>query len=139
MRYKPYKSDLSDAQWGLLEPLIPPEKPRGRHRSVNLREVVNGIFYVQRTGCSWEMIPHDLPPSSTVYCYFRKWQRSGVWAAMNQQLRYRVRQGFGKDLKPTAVSADSQSVKTAEKRGRSMAMTEVKRPLRGVPRVASGI
>lgn len=72
MKRKAYKSDLTMEQWRLLEPLIPPEKPGGRHRTVDMSEVVNGIFYVLRTGCSWEMLPHDLPPYSTVYFYFRR-------------------------------------------------------------------
>lgn len=74
-RYLLLKSPVTDEQWQLLEPLIPPEKSGGRHRTVNMREVINGIFYVLRTGCSWEMLPHDLPPYSTVYFYLELWFR----------------------------------------------------------------
>ena len=123
MKRKAYKSDLTDEQWQLLEPLIPAEKPLGRHRSVEMREVVNGIFYVLKTGCSWEMLPHDLPPYSTVYFYFRRWQKRGVWEQLNQVLRERVRHQQGKSPQATAAIVDSQSVKTTEKRGNYTALT----------------
>ena len=116
MNRKAYKSDLTDLQWQLLEPLIPAEKPLGRHRSVDMPEVVNGIFYVLKTGCSWEMLPHDLPPYSTVYYYFRRWQKRGVWEQLNQVLRERVRHKQGKSPQATAAIVDSQSVKTTEKK-----------------------
>lgn len=88
MTRKADKTDITDAQWQILEPLIPPAKTGGHPRTVNRREVVNGIFYVLRTGCGWEMLPHDLPPYSTVYHYSRRWllrttlcarQKTGVW------------------------------------------------------------
>lgn len=122
MKRKAYKSDLTMEQWKLLEPLIPPEKPGGRHRTVDMCEVVNGIFYVIRTGCSWEMLPHDLPPYSTVYFYFRRWQKRGVWQKMNDALREQVRIEASRNPQPSAAIADSQSVKTTEKRGRSTAL-----------------
>jgi putative transposase len=122
MKRKAYKSDLTMEQWKLLEPLIPPQKPGGRHRTVDMYEVVNGIFYVIRTGCSWEMLPHDLPPYSTVYFYFRRWQKKGVWQKMNDALREQVRIEAGRNPQPSAAIADSQSVKTTEKRGRSTAL-----------------
>ena len=109
---------MTDAQWQILEPLIPPAKPGGHPRTANMREVVNGIFYVLRTGCGWEMLPHDLPPYSTVYYYFRRWQKKGVWQQMNKALRQQLRQGEGRSSQPSAAIADSQSVKTTEKRGR---------------------
>lgn len=124
MPRKAYKSDLSDRQWRIIEPLIPGAKPGGHPRTVNITEVVNGIFYVLKTGCSWEMLPHDLPPPSTVYYYFRRFERQGVWQQMNRQLRRQVRQGMGRHILPHAASADSQSVKTTQKRGRSMALME---------------
>lgn len=74
MDRKPYPSDVTDGQWRLIEPLIPPPKPGGRPREVDLREVVNGILYVVRTGCSWRQVPHDFPPWITVYYYFRRFQ-----------------------------------------------------------------
>lgn len=118
MTRKAYKTDITDAQWQILEPLIPSAKTGGRPRTVNMREVVNGIFYVLRTGCGWEMLPHDLPPYSTVYHYFRRWQKTGVWQQMNTALRQRLRQEQGRNLQPSAAIADSQSVKTTEKRGK---------------------
>ncbi|MEM8831568.1 MAG: IS5 family transposase [Cyanobacteria bacterium P01_G01_bin.19] len=117
MSRKPYKSDLTDAEWLIIEPLIPPAKKGGHPRTVEMREIMNGIFYVLKTGCSWEMLPHDLPPSSTVYSYFRLFQKQGVWQSINRQLRRRVRQGFGRSSKPTAASVDSQSVKNDRKKG----------------------
>lgn len=131
MSRKAYKSDLSDAQWRIIEPLIPPAKPGGHPRTVNIREIVNGIFYVLKTGCSWEMLPNDLPPSSTVYYYFRRWQKRGVWQQLNRHLRQKVRTESGRSEKPSAACADSQSVKTTQKRGRSMALMGAKR-LKGV-------
>lgn len=123
MKRKAYKSDLTDSQWKLLAPLIPAEKPGGRHRSVEMREVINGIFYVLKTGCSWEMLPHDLPPYSTVYFYFRRWQKRGVWEQLNQVLRERVRHEQGKSPQATAAIVDSQSVKTTEKKGKCTVST----------------
>jgi putative transposase len=120
MTRKAYKTDITDAQWQILEPLIPPAKTGGHPRTVNMREVVNGIFYVLRTGCGWEMLPHDLPPYSTVYHYFRRWQKTGVWQEMNTALRQRLRQEQGRNPQPSAAIADSQSVKTTEKRGKCM-------------------
>lgn len=117
-----YKTDLSDAEWAIIRPLIPPEKPGGRPRSVDMREVLNAIFYLNKTGCSWEMLPKDFPPYSTVYYYHRRWQRRGVWEEINRRLRELVRQDVGKNALPTAAAIDSQSVKTTEKKGRSMAM-----------------
>lgn len=117
-----YRTDLSDAEWAIIRPLIPPEKPGGRHRSVDMREVLNAIFYLNKTGCSWEMLPKDFPPYSTVYYYHRRWQRRGVWSQINHRLRELVRQEVGKNVLATAAAIDSQSVKTAEKKGRSMAM-----------------
>lgn len=79
---QPYNTDLTDAQWALIEPLIPPAKSqhgRGRQRTVNLREVINAILYLNRTGCSWQLLPHDFPPPKTVYQYYRRWTRTALW------------------------------------------------------------
>lgn len=91
-----------------------------------MRAVCNGIYYQLKSGCQWEMLPKEFPPSSTVYAYYRKWQRRGVWEQLNHALRDQVREQMGKSTQPTAIAADSQSVKTAEKRGRSMALTAAK-------------
>ena len=123
MTRKTYKSDLTDKEWQIIKPLIPPPKPGGHPRTVDMREVVNAIFYLLRTGCSWEMLPHDFPPYSTVYYYFRRWQRRGIWQQMNQVLRDQVRMKQGKAAQATAAIIDSQSVKTTEKKGKCMAST----------------
>lgn len=114
---KPYPSDLSDPEWERLRPLLPPAKRRGRKRVVDLREIVNAIFYVLRTGCAWDYLPHDFPPSDTVYGYFRDWKNDGTWAKLNETLRGQVRQAVGKAVEPSAGVIDSQSVKTTEVRG----------------------
>jgi len=118
---KGYKSDLTDKEWQIIKPLIPPPKPGGHPRTVDMREVVNAIFYLLRTGCSWEMLPHDFPPYSTVYYYFRRWQKRGLWEQMNQVLREQVRMKQGRSPRATAAIVDSQSVKTTEKKGKCMA------------------
>ena len=130
MTRKPYKSDLTDAEWIIIQPLIPSQKKGGRPRTVNMREILNGIFYVLKTGCSWEMIPNDLPPHSTVYSYFRLFQKKGTWQQIkqiNRELRQSFRKSLGREPKPTAASVDSQSVKTTVKRGRFMASTGAKK------------
>ena len=117
MERNPYPSDLTDEQWSLIESHIPPEKPGGRHRSVNMREMINGILYLNRTGCSWRMLPHDLPPWGTVHYYYRRFRREGVWPNIHDRLREQVRTDAGKEKTPSAAIIDSQSVKTAEKGG----------------------
>ena len=128
---KAYPSDLSDSEWKILQPLLPKSKGFGHPRTVDLREILNGIFYVQRTGCQWEMLPHDLPPYTTVYGYFQKWQRKGKWQEIHDQLRSQIRQTEGRDTNSTVAIADSQSVKTTEKKGRSVALMVAKK-LKGV-------
>jgi len=110
---KSYPSDLTDAQWEILEPLIPASKRGGRPREVNMREVVNAILYLNRTGCQWDMLPHDLLPKSTVYDYFAAWRNNGDWQRMMSALREHVRQAELREPTPSAASIDSQSVKTA--------------------------
>src|SRR5215831_14726360 len=117
-----YPSDLTDAQWAVLEPLIPPAEPGGRARTVEMREVLNGINYLLRTGCAWRFLPHDLPPWGTVHYYLRRWQRDGTWQTIHDILRSRVRRAVGKEDSPSAAILDSPSVKTTEKGGRA-AMT----------------
>ncbi|MGQ9869973.1 IS5 family transposase [Leptodesmis sp.] len=114
---KLYPSDMSDAEWALIEPKLPAPKGFGHPREVDLREILNAIFYVQRSGYPWEMLPHDFPPHSTVYKYFCKWQRRGIWQALHDDLRADIRAGMHRNPDPSVVIADSQSVKTTEKKG----------------------
>ncbi len=114
MTRKAYPSDLNDKQWAILEVLIPGAKTGGRPRKVNLREVVNGIFYILCSGCTWRMMPHDFPARMPVYHYFRLWRQVGVWQQMNQALPEKVRQQVGRQSTPSAAIVDSQSVKTTE-------------------------
>lgn len=108
----PYKTDLTDEQWALVVPVIPAAKHGGRPRQVDLREVVNTLFYQNKTGCQWDMLPHDLLPKSTVFDYYKAWQQDGTLQRLLDVLRERVREEAGKQATPSAGSMDSQSVKT---------------------------
>jgi transposase len=117
-----YPSDLTDAQWALLAPLlVPPPSPAGRGagrpREVDLREVVNAVLYVLREGCRWRAVPHDFPAWQTVYWYFGKWTEDGTLVRIQDTLRRRVREQADRDPEPSAVVIDSQSVKATEKGG----------------------
>ena len=112
-----YPSDLTDDEWQLVEPLIPPGKHGGDKRTVVMREVVNGLMYVLSTGCQWRAIPKDLPPKSTVYDYFDLWTSDGTLNRIHHTLYERCREQAQRDASPTAAIIDSQSVKSAEKGG----------------------
>ena len=128
MERKPYPSDLTDAQWKLVEPHVPPEKWGGRRRSVSMREVFNGILYLNRTGCQWRYIPRDLPNKSTVRHYYDRFRDDGTWERVHDLLRGDCRVAAGKEPTPSAAVLDSQTAKTTEKRGPAAGTTRARRP-----------
>jgi transposase len=114
---KPYPSDVTDAQWEILAPLIPEPGAESPREPISRREIVNGILYVLRTGCSWRQMPHDLPNGKTVYHYFRRWKLDGTWEKAMTHLRRAARTQMGRDPEPSAAIIDSQSIKTSPVRG----------------------
>jgi putative transposase len=109
-----YPTDVTDEQWVIIEPLLPPAKTGGRPREVDLREVLNSILYLNRSGCQWDMLPHDLLPKSTVYEYFAQWREDGTWLQVLAALRGQIRVSVKREATPSAACIDSQSVKTTE-------------------------
>lgn len=112
-----YESDLTDAEWAEVEPLIPPAKPGGNKRTVDIRQVVNGVMYVLSTGCQWRAIPKDLPPRSTVHDYLERWTWDGTLERLHHALYVKCREQASREASPTAAVIDAQSVKNAEKGG----------------------
>ena len=110
-----YPSDLTDAEWGLIAPIIPPAKRGGRRREVSVREVLNAIFYVLSTGCQWQALPKDLPPKSTAHAYFMLWDWDGTLERIHHALYVETREQAGREASPSAAIIDSQSGKAAQK------------------------
>jgi transposase len=122
-----YWTDLSEAQWAVVAPLVPDAKPGGRPRKASSRELVNAILYALRAGCSWRLLPADFPPWQTVYYYLQRWRREGVWARIHHLMLMADRERVGRESSPTAAIIDSQSVRTADQRGVRGAMTPPRR------------
>ncbi len=128
MERKAYPTDLTDEQWAILAPMIPAEHSNCRPRQADMREVMNAMIYLVRTGCPWRNIPHDLPAWRTVYYYFSRWRKCGVWKKIHDRIHERVREEKERKKKtPSAAIIDSQSVKTGEKGGLRAAMTLARR------------
>jgi transposase len=129
-----YPSDLTDSEWALIEPLIPPAKRGGNKRTVEIHEVVNGVMYVLSTGCQWAALPKDLPPKSTINDYFRRWEYDGTLDRIHHALYVLCREAAARDASPTAAIIDSQSVKSAEKGGARSIRRVTTRPRRSKAR-----
>lgn len=111
---KAYRTDLTDEQWALIEPVLPAPKRIGRPPKVNFREIINTLFYQAKTGCQWDLLPNDLQPSGTAYYYFQLWQKDGTWQRIVDALRKRIRTEAGREETPSAALIDSQTVKATE-------------------------
>lgn len=118
-----YPSDLNDAEWDEIKDILPPPSKMGSPRRVDFREIINAILYLNDNGTKWRAMPHDFPPWSTVYTYFRRWSRNGLWLKMNAILVERVRLSAGRNAQPSLAIIDSQSVKKAQKGGLNRVLT----------------
>jgi putative transposase len=130
-----YTTDLTDEEWQILKPLLPPEKSGGRPRKYAMREVINGIQYVLRSGWAWRLMPHDLPHWQTAYQTFRAWRQDGTWLRIHDQLRAEVRTQMGRHPQPSGAIIDAQTVKTTEKGGPTA--TTARRKLMGANAISS--
>jgi putative transposase len=117
MNRKAYGSDLTDGEWAILAPFLPPAQPGGRPRKHDMREVLDAIFYISRGGCAWRLLPHEFPPWQTIYHYFRAWRKAGLYEQIHGALRERARVMAWREAQPSACIIDSQSVKTTERGG----------------------
>ncbi len=142
---KVYPSDLTDAEWAILEPLIPAISPLAVRVEYSRREIVNGILYVRRLGCPWRLVPHDLPAWGALYYYFRTWRKEGIWDQIQKGLLKQARQKENRDEEPSAKVDDSQSIKTSAVRGKDQRLRHGKKNLgtqktrsRRYPRQSSG-
>lgn len=138
MPHPPYPSDLTDEQWAILEPMLPAPRRNCRPRQAAMREVMNAILYLLRTGCPWRHLPHDLPPYRTVFYYFSRWRKCGVWKKLHDKLHERVREEKERHKDPSAAIIDSQSARTGEKGG-LRAATTLARKLKDVSDILSSI
>jgi transposase len=134
MTRKPYPTDLNSQEWELIAPLLPPPNGIGSPRQVSLREILNAIFYVLDNGIKWRAMPHDFPPWQTVYDYYRRWVLTGRWEQINRSLAQQVRKSQSRDIQPSLILIDSQSIKVGEKGGRKSDLMAIRRS-----RVENGI
>ena len=134
-----YASDLSDEEWAEIEPQIPAAKRGGNKRTVNIREVLNGMMYILSTGCQWHAMPKDLPPKSTVHDYFDRWRYDRTLESIHHTLYVKCREQMGREASPTAAVIDSQSVKSAEKGGPASTRTAMMPARRSRARSATSL